>query len=121
MPAQGQEETVRIVALDRDFHEQCYRCEVRDGLACVKEDHMCAVCPGIRCLKCSKAALSLNHRYGGRPKMLLRFSSWKSGSLLITFFCFSSETLMLQKFPRGFVFPPDALGTLRRFLFCAGR
>ncbi|XP_070609953.1 lipoma-preferred partner [Erythrolamprus reginae] len=27
MPAQGQEETVRIVALDRDFHVQCYRCE----------------------------------------------------------------------------------------------
>uniref|UniRef100_A0A4W3GBW7 LIM zinc-binding domain-containing protein n=1 Tax=Callorhinchus milii TaxID=7868 RepID=A0A4W3GBW7_CALMI len=29
MPPQGQEETVRIVALDRDFHVQCYRCEVR--------------------------------------------------------------------------------------------
>lgn len=29
MPAPGQEETVRIVALDRDFHVQCYRCEVR--------------------------------------------------------------------------------------------
>lgn len=28
MPAPGQEETVRIVALDRDFHVQCYRCEV---------------------------------------------------------------------------------------------
>ncbi|MGH0169401.1 UNVERIFIED_CONTAM: hypothetical protein FKN15_056712 [Acipenser sinensis] len=27
MPATGQEETVRIVALDRDFHVQCYRCE----------------------------------------------------------------------------------------------
>lgn len=27
MPAVGQEETVRIVALDRDFHVQCYRCE----------------------------------------------------------------------------------------------
>ncbi|XP_048398802.1 lipoma-preferred partner isoform X1 [Stegostoma tigrinum] len=27
MPAEGQEETVRIVALDRDFHVQCYRCE----------------------------------------------------------------------------------------------
>lgn len=30
MPAPGQEETVRIVALDRDFHVQCYRCEVCD-------------------------------------------------------------------------------------------
>ena len=30
MPAPGQEETVRIVALDRDFHVQCYRCEVRE-------------------------------------------------------------------------------------------
>lgn len=28
MPAPGQEETVRIVALDRDFHVHCYRCEV---------------------------------------------------------------------------------------------
>ncbi|KAJ8375168.1 hypothetical protein SKAU_G00057480, partial [Synaphobranchus kaupii] len=28
MPAPGQEETVRIVSLDRDFHVQCYRCEV---------------------------------------------------------------------------------------------
>ncbi len=28
MPATGQEETVRIVALDRDFHVHCYRCEV---------------------------------------------------------------------------------------------
>uniref|UniRef100_A0A096LR75 LIM domain containing preferred translocation partner in lipoma n=2 Tax=Poecilia formosa TaxID=48698 RepID=A0A096LR75_POEFO len=27
MPAPGQEETVRIVALDRDFHVKCYRCE----------------------------------------------------------------------------------------------
>lgn len=28
MPALGQEETVRIVSLERDFHVQCYRCEV---------------------------------------------------------------------------------------------
>ncbi|XP_069753773.1 lipoma-preferred partner isoform X2 [Narcine bancroftii] len=27
MPADGQEETVRIVALERDFHLHCYRCE----------------------------------------------------------------------------------------------
>ncbi|XP_033117630.1 thyroid receptor-interacting protein 6-like, partial [Anneissia japonica] len=27
MPEQGQEETVRIVALDRSFHVGCYRCE----------------------------------------------------------------------------------------------
>ncbi|KAG2463402.1 LPP protein, partial [Polypterus senegalus] len=35
MPAEGQEETVRIVALDRDFHVQCYRCESA-GLAIVR-------------------------------------------------------------------------------------
>lgn len=29
MPEQGQEETVRIVALDRSFHVNCYVCEVR--------------------------------------------------------------------------------------------
>lgn len=28
MPEQGQEETVRIVALDRSFHVNCYICEV---------------------------------------------------------------------------------------------
>lgn len=28
MPDQGQEETVRIVALDRSFHVNCYVCEV---------------------------------------------------------------------------------------------
>ncbi|KAG8180921.1 hypothetical protein JTE90_020147 [Oedothorax gibbosus] len=27
MPEQGKEETVRVVALDRSFHVQCYRCE----------------------------------------------------------------------------------------------
>ena len=29
LPNQGQEETVRIVALDRSYHIECYRCEVR--------------------------------------------------------------------------------------------
>ncbi len=29
MPEPGQEETVRIVALDRSFHVNCYVCEVR--------------------------------------------------------------------------------------------
>ena len=27
MPEKGQEETVRVVALDRSFHVSCYRCE----------------------------------------------------------------------------------------------
>lgn len=31
MPEPGQEETVRIVALDRSFHIGCYKCEVRGG------------------------------------------------------------------------------------------
>jgi len=29
MPEPGKEETVRIVALDRNFHVTCYKCEVR--------------------------------------------------------------------------------------------
>ena len=29
MPDRGQEETVRIVAMDKSFHVDCYRCEVR--------------------------------------------------------------------------------------------
>ncbi len=28
LPATGEEETVRIVALDRSYHVDCYRCEV---------------------------------------------------------------------------------------------
>lgn len=28
MPEHGKEETVRVVALDRSFHVDCYRCEV---------------------------------------------------------------------------------------------
>lgn len=44
MPAPGQEETVRIVALDRDFHVQCYRCEVR--ALCLHQSRVCVcVCP----------------------------------------------------------------------------
>jgi hypothetical protein len=34
MPEAGQEETVRVVALDRSFHIACYKCEV----CCVGED-----------------------------------------------------------------------------------
>jgi hypothetical protein len=30
LPIVGQEETVRIVALDRSYHIDCYRCEVRN-------------------------------------------------------------------------------------------
>lgn len=29
VPAPGSEETVRVVALDKNFHLKCYRCEVR--------------------------------------------------------------------------------------------
>jgi hypothetical protein len=28
LPINGQEETIRIVALDRNYHIECYRCEV---------------------------------------------------------------------------------------------
>lgn len=28
MPEPGEEETVRVVALDHSFHIQCYKCEV---------------------------------------------------------------------------------------------
>lgn len=37
MPEPGQEETVRIVALDRSFHIGCYKCEVRGPGQGVKE------------------------------------------------------------------------------------
>lgn len=28
MPEPGEDETVRVVALDRSFHVECYKCEV---------------------------------------------------------------------------------------------
>ncbi len=31
LPINGQEETIRIVALDRNYHIDCYRCEVREN------------------------------------------------------------------------------------------
>lgn len=33
IPAPGSEETVRVVALDKNFHLKCYRCEVRHQFA----------------------------------------------------------------------------------------
>jgi hypothetical protein len=35
MPEAGQEETVRVVALDRSFHIACYKCEV----SCAGEEY----------------------------------------------------------------------------------
>lgn len=29
MPEPGEDETVRVVALDRSFHVECYKCEVK--------------------------------------------------------------------------------------------
>jgi hypothetical protein len=29
LPSNGEEETIRIVALDRSYHPDCYRCEVK--------------------------------------------------------------------------------------------
>ncbi|MEQ2174976.1 hypothetical protein GOODEAATRI_013303 [Goodea atripinnis] len=51
MPAPGQEETVRIVALDRDFHVQCYRCEVCIPPLCAF--WLCIRVPGIHSMKLS--------------------------------------------------------------------
>lgn len=34
IPAPGSEETVRVVALDKNFHLKCYRCEVRPIHSC---------------------------------------------------------------------------------------
>lgn len=33
MPEPGREETVRVVALDKNFHMKCYKCEVRVSVA----------------------------------------------------------------------------------------
>ena len=44
MPEPGQEETVRVVALDRSFHVQCYKCEVFDFyLECFVLNYMISI------------------------------------------------------------------------------
>ncbi|CAL8309954.1 unnamed protein product [Lota lota] len=54
MPAPGQEETVRIVALDRDFHVQCYRCEDCGGLLSEGDNQGCYPLDGhVLCKTCN--------------------------------------------------------------------
>lgn len=58
MPEEGQEETVRVVALDRSFHVRCYQCEdcgivlssEAEGRGCYPlDDHiLCKTCNGHR-------------------------------------------------------------------------
>uniref|UniRef100_A0A1E1W6Y1 LIM zinc-binding domain-containing protein n=1 Tax=Pectinophora gossypiella TaxID=13191 RepID=A0A1E1W6Y1_PECGO len=58
MPEEGEEETVRVVALDRSFHVKCYRCEdcgmllssEAEGRGCYPlDDHiLCKTCNGHR-------------------------------------------------------------------------
>lgn len=54
MPAPGQEETVRIVALDRDFHVQCYRCEDCGSLLSEGDNQGCYPLDGhVLCKNCN--------------------------------------------------------------------
>ncbi|XP_063298873.1 lipoma-preferred partner isoform X1 [Pelobates fuscus] len=58
MPAPGQEETVRIVALDRDFHVQCYRCEDCGSLLSEGENQGCYPLDGhILCKACNSGRI----------------------------------------------------------------
>ncbi|XP_066519454.1 lipoma-preferred partner isoform X2 [Hoplias malabaricus] len=58
MPAPGQEETVRIVALDRDFHVQCYRCEDCDCLLSEGDNQGCYPLDGhILCKNCNTSRI----------------------------------------------------------------
>ncbi|XP_046893255.1 lipoma-preferred partner [Hypomesus transpacificus] len=58
MPAPGQEETVRIVALDRDFHVQCYRCEDCGGLLSEGDNQGCYPLDGhVLCKNCNTSRI----------------------------------------------------------------
>ncbi|KAM4693909.1 lipoma-preferred partner isoform 2-T7 [Discoglossus pictus] len=58
MPAPGQEETVRIVALDRDFHVQCYRCEDCGSLLSEGDNQGCYPLDGhILCKACNSSRI----------------------------------------------------------------
>ncbi|XP_051569154.1 lipoma-preferred partner homolog isoform X1 [Myxocyprinus asiaticus] len=58
MPAPGQEETVRIVALDRDFHVQCYRCEGCDCLLSEGDSQGCYPLDGhVLCKNCNTSRI----------------------------------------------------------------
>ncbi|XP_053566225.1 lipoma-preferred partner isoform X1 [Bombina bombina] len=58
MPAPGQEETVRIVALDRDFHVQCYRCEDCGTLLSEGDNQGCYPLDGhILCKSCNSTRI----------------------------------------------------------------
>ncbi|XP_060226134.1 lipoma-preferred partner isoform X2 [Meriones unguiculatus] len=60
MPAPGQEETVRIVALDRDFHVHCYRCEDCGGLLSEGDNQGCYPLDGhILCKSCNSARIRM--------------------------------------------------------------
>ncbi|KAJ4943599.1 hypothetical protein JOQ06_006098 [Pogonophryne albipinna] len=58
MPAPGQEETVRIVALDRDFHVQCYRCEDCGSLLSEGDNQGCYPLDGhVLCKNCNSSRI----------------------------------------------------------------
>ncbi|XP_061096884.1 lipoma-preferred partner isoform X3 [Conger conger] len=56
MPTPGQEETVRIVSLDRDFHVQCYHCEDCNSLLSEGDSQGCYPLDGhVLCKACNSA------------------------------------------------------------------
>ncbi|KAJ8418648.1 hypothetical protein AAFF_G00001470 [Aldrovandia affinis] len=58
MPTPGQEETVRIVSLDRDFHVQCYRCEDCNCLLSEGDKQGCYPLDGhVLCKTCNSARI----------------------------------------------------------------
>uniref|UniRef100_H3A6X7 Zyxin n=1 Tax=Latimeria chalumnae TaxID=7897 RepID=H3A6X7_LATCH len=54
MPEPGKDETIRVVALDKNFHMKCYKCEdCGKGLSIEADDHGCYPLDGhVLCLKC---------------------------------------------------------------------